>query len=452
MANKKISQLTPKGSALAGTDLLEVSVFNGATYDTKSLTGANVVSGLQPTLFSGTNIKTINSTSLLGSGDIAISTGLTVGTTPITSGTVGRVLFQGTGNVVQEDSALFWDNTNKRLGVGATPATAVRLDVRAQGALSTDIAFRVRNSANSADIIRANGLGDVYIGIDAGRVNTATQNTFVGYSSGYSNTSGQSNSVLGNQALALNVVGNNNTAIGFASLRQNVNNSNTAIGSESLRYNTSGSANTAIGVESLITNTIGIQNTATGASSLYSNTSGNNNVGDGYGALVFNSTGSNNIAVGHNSGKFIADGVTSNAISNNSVFLGQATKALANNQTNQIVIGYDATGLGSNTSVIGNSSTTLFKLYGAGMFENIASPSGVADNFHLYSADITAGNAAPHFRTENGAVVKIYQETTAVATATVVSGAGGTVKHDDTFDGYTLQQIVKALRNTGLLA
>ena len=73
MANKKISQLTPKGSALAGTDLLEVSVFNGVTYDTKSLTGANVVSGLQPTLFSGTNIKTINSTSLLGSGDIAIT-------------------------------------------------------------------------------------------------------------------------------------------------------------------------------------------------------------------------------------------------------------------------------------------------------------------------------------------------------------------------------------------
>lgn len=73
MANKKISQLTPKGSALAGTDLLEVSVFNGVTYDTKSLTGANVVSGLQPTLVSGTSIKTINSTSLLGSGDIAIT-------------------------------------------------------------------------------------------------------------------------------------------------------------------------------------------------------------------------------------------------------------------------------------------------------------------------------------------------------------------------------------------
>ena len=47
-----------------------------------------------------------------------ISTGLTVGTTPIASGNVGRVLFQGTGNVLQQSGNLFWDNTNERLGIG----------------------------------------------------------------------------------------------------------------------------------------------------------------------------------------------------------------------------------------------------------------------------------------------------------------------------------------------
>ena len=46
----------------------------------------------------------------------------------------------------------------------------------------------------------------------------------------------------------------------------------------------------------------------------------------------------------------------------------------------------------------------------------------------------------------------IVQPTTAVASATVVSGAGGTVKHDDTFDGYTVEKVVRALRNIGLLA
>jgi hypothetical protein len=46
----------------------------------------------------------------------------------------------------------------------------------------------------------------------------------------------------------------------------------------------------------------------------------------------------------------------------------------------------------------------------------------------------------------------IVQPTTAVASATVVSGTGGNVKHDDTFDGYTVEKIVRALRTIGLLA
>jgi hypothetical protein len=42
--------------------------------------------------------------------------------------------------------------------IGATTAGA-RLDVRAQGALSTDIAFRVRNSADTANLLSVNGVG-----------------------------------------------------------------------------------------------------------------------------------------------------------------------------------------------------------------------------------------------------------------------------------------------------
>lgn len=46
----------------------------------------------------------------------------------------------------------------------------------------------------------------------------------------------------------------------------------------------------------------------------------------------------------------------------------------------------------------------------------------------------------------------IVQPTTAVAAATLVSNAGTALTSTDTFDGYTLQQMVKALRNIGLLA
>ena len=46
----------------------------------------------------------------------------------------------------------------------------------------------------------------------------------------------------------------------------------------------------------------------------------------------------------------------------------------------------------------------------------------------------------------------IAQPTTAGAAATRVAGAGASVLVDDTYDGYTLAQVVKALRTVGLLA
>ena len=46
----------------------------------------------------------------------------------------------------------------------------------------------------------------------------------------------------------------------------------------------------------------------------------------------------------------------------------------------------------------------------------------------------------------------IVQPTTAIAASTLVSNLGTPLTDTDTFDGYTLKQIVKALRNSGLLA
>jgi len=81
MADIKISQLTPKGSAIANTDLIEISESNGVGgYVTKSVTGANILSSKQDTLISGTNIKTINSNTLLGSGDLTVQPTLVSGT------------------------------------------------------------------------------------------------------------------------------------------------------------------------------------------------------------------------------------------------------------------------------------------------------------------------------------------------------------------------------------
>ncbi|NCX05301.1 MAG: DUF1566 domain-containing protein [Actinobacteria bacterium] len=81
MADLKISQLTAKGTPIANTDLVEISESDGAGgYVTKSVTGANIIGSKQNTLVSGTNIKTINSTTLLGSGDLTVQPTLVSGT------------------------------------------------------------------------------------------------------------------------------------------------------------------------------------------------------------------------------------------------------------------------------------------------------------------------------------------------------------------------------------
>lgn len=78
MGQIKISDLTPKNAPLSTSDLLLIAQETPDGFDSKSITGAEIIEsaqeGMQPTLVSGENIKTVNSTSLVGSGNIAIST------------------------------------------------------------------------------------------------------------------------------------------------------------------------------------------------------------------------------------------------------------------------------------------------------------------------------------------------------------------------------------------
>ena len=130
---------------------------------------------------------------------------------------------------------------------------------------------------------------------------------------------------------------------------------------------------------------------------------------------------------------------------------GGGTSVMSTNSNGlHIAVGTEAAG----DLILASNNTERVRLSSDGWFSHISATnpsSSVTDAYVQYSADITAGNAAPHFRTENGAVVKIYQQTSAVGTASWVGGAGSTVTDLDTFDGYTIGQIVKALRNAGFL-
>jgi hypothetical protein len=46
----------------------------------------------------------------------------------------------------------------------------------------------------------------------------------------------------------------------------------------------------------------------------------------------------------------------------------------------------------------------------------------------------------------------VAQATTSVSSATRVANLSAVVQVNDTFDGYTIAQVVKALRNIGILA
>jgi hypothetical protein len=190
--------------------------------------------------------------------------------------------------------------------------------------LSTDIVFRVRNSADTANIFTVAGNGTVWAN-GAGYV--------------------ASNTTFGEGALDSNTTGSNNTAFGYFSLSGV----------------SGGAGNTALGSSSLISVNVGGQNTAIGTQSLANST-----------------TGFNNVAIGSNAGRYITGGTVANILTNQSIFIGSLTKALADNQTNQIVIGHDATGLGSNTVVLGNDSIVTTQLRGTVRLSLQASaPTGV---------------------------------------------------------------------------
>ena len=249
-----------------------------------------------------------------------------------------------------------------------------------------NVGIGTTNPTEALDVVGKIALNDggnsVFIGVSAGLNDDGSNNDNVG---------------IGLNSLRNNTTGYFNTAIGAYSLDSNTTGANnTATGRQSLTSNTTGLQNTANGYQSLRFNTTGANNTANGYQSLLNNT-GWNNTGNGYLSLLNNTSGNNNIANGGNSGRFISDGVTANTITNNSLYLGYNTKALANNQTNQIVIGYDATGNGSNSVVLGNDSITKTTLRG-----NVSTDGSVQVGDNTDTA-IASNVGAMRYRTDGSA-------------------------------------------------
>jgi hypothetical protein len=242
---------------------------------------------------------------------------------------------KGAGNVV----------SNTRVGLSALQANTT-------GNQNTAVGNQVLNANTSAAFNTGIGYNALL------KTTTGSGNTAVGAQALVENTTGPQNTAVGVFALQVNTTAAANTAIGYASLYTNTTGLyNTGLGSETLNQNTTGSNNTAAGRVALRDNTTGSQNAAFGNLALYFNTTGSQNTGIGYSALGGITTGINNVAVGNIAGNLINSG-TANITSSNSVYLGHDTRASASGNTNEIVIGYEGRGNGSNTVTIGNSSIT----------------------------------------------------------------------------------------------
>jgi hypothetical protein len=144
-----------------------------------NFTGTTTVSGVavanttqlatkQDTLVSGTNIKTINSTSILGSGNISVVTS--------PSGVSGAIQFSNGSAFASDATNLFWDDTNDRLGVG-TNTPLYGLDVSQN--INGNIFARLQNTnaggfgmlLNAGDGVSAYSLQWAnYLGSGGGRI------------------------------------------------------------------------------------------------------------------------------------------------------------------------------------------------------------------------------------------------------------------------------------------
>jgi len=135
---KTINSTSVLGSGDLSVQETLISGTNVKTINSTSLLGSGDVA-VQETLVSGTNIKTINGSSLLGSGDITISASA--------GGSNTQIQFNDSG-AFGADSLFNWDNTNKRLGVGETTPTA-RVHIKGEGSTSATTSLLVQNSAGT---------------------------------------------------------------------------------------------------------------------------------------------------------------------------------------------------------------------------------------------------------------------------------------------------------------
>ena len=119
-----VTGTAPVVSSGGTTPAISMAAANGSTNGYLTSTDWSTFNGKQAALVSGTNIKTVSGTTLLGSGDLG-TIGTAYGGTGLTSFTANGVVFASSSSALSTGSSLTWNAGTGRLGVNtASPASA----------------------------------------------------------------------------------------------------------------------------------------------------------------------------------------------------------------------------------------------------------------------------------------------------------------------------------------
>ena len=287
-ANKSTSVVTDQASTVKYPTVKSLYDWATGLFATIS-----TVSGKQDTLVSGTNIKTINSTPVLGSGDIVVQPTLV-------SGTNIKTL-----------------NSNSLLGSGNLAVQAL-----------------------------PSGVSTAYGDTALSSITTGANNTAIGYQALKAAQGGSQNTALGTSALTALISGTANIALGYRAMAAlTTNTDNIAIGDRAMEAG-NGGGNVFIGsLSGQVSSTNCDQNTAVGYQALKIISTGNRNVAIGGTAGNALTTGASNVLIGYNA--------QAGAGNSASIVLGRNAAATANNQ---FVVGSSAYNAGTVTTEVNASS------------------------------------------------------------------------------------------------
>ena len=223
------------------------------------------------------------------------------------------------------------------------------------------------------------------IGQDAGRNNTASDNTFIGQGAGYNNTTGGFNVAVGGGtygstqgALGQCTTGNNNTAVGSYALGALTTGTyNVAVGRRALDVTTTGNYNVAIGADAGTTST-GNECTFVGQQAGNNVTSANSCIHIGYNSGLANE--SKTITIGNDITNYGSNYITMGGMGLGRIYNQFSANATWSHTSDERKKKDITTNTDCGLDFLNDLRTVTYKW---------KAPSDMPDTFEEYNADIT---------------------------------------------------------------